>query len=201
MRVSDGTSGFQLTNIAQAGWNVEDFLSDAETPLANVQQFITLTQSNIAFVAIGANDLGIDSSATFATHLQELIDRYRSVDPSMKFVFLASYDLNHPELTEQNGQLRQQAFNQDMYDLSQDNSGVLFLDLYDKAENWSTLNSQYLVDGTHPNATGQTYFADQEWDLIEQAAAQTPEPTGLSAMFVVLGAWSMKRSRRRAVNS
>jgi lysophospholipase L1-like esterase len=200
IRVTDGSNGFQLANIAQGGWTIEDFLSDTETPLANVQQFITLTQSNIAFVSIGANDLGSDNAATFAVRLQQLIDRYRTADPTMKFVFLATYDLNRPQNTEPNGQLEQQAFNEDMYEMSQDNSGVLFLDLYDKAENWSVLNSEYLGDGTHPNAAGQTYFADQEWNLLEQAA-QTPEPTGVAVMMVCFGALSMKRRGRRSGNS
>jgi lysophospholipase L1-like esterase len=195
LRISDGGSGLQVTNTPWSGAKVEDYINDTISPLQNLQQLVALTDSDTAFVALSTNDLGVDDGATFKAHMQQLIDRYRSVKPGMKFVLATTYDTNRQDAKEADGTLREVAFNTAMDELATENTGVLFINMYDRAGEWASFKDQYLADGIHPNQAGSDYFAGLQWDLLSQAAS-VPEPALAGAAFFACLLLHRRRARR-----
>lgn len=198
VRISSGGPGLQLAATAQGGYRIEDFLNDQATPLSTLQQYVTLTDSNVALVAIGVNGLGVESSADFKTNLQALIDRYRAARPDMKFVLMTTYDIVNPSQTFNTPQ-QQMDYNQDMLDVARGNAGVMFMNEYGATPDWATLNSSgLLADGTHPNDAGADYFANAQWGLLSQAAAaSTPEPGTVGLVMLAAGGMALRRGRRK----
>ena len=86
---------------------------------------------------------------------------------------------------------------QALYDISQTDSSVLFLNLYQKAGDFAFLDANYLADHVHENAAGNPYFADQTNALLEMAAANVPEPSGAALLICGLVATAISRRRRR----
>ncbi len=199
VRFSNGGPGFQLACASAGGYWVDDFINDTATPVSTLQQYLNLTDSDVALVALGTNGMGIESKGEFKANLQTLIDRYRSAKPDMKFILMTTYDVVDPAAGA-NTVTQQQEYNQDMYELAMSNPGVMFLNQYDATPDWTTLNAGgYFADGRHPSDLGIDYFAGVQWNLMTQAAAASvPEP-GTAGAAILLAGMAMRGRRRRRI--
>ncbi|MCU1274291.1 MAG: hypothetical protein JWO48_1722 [Bryobacterales bacterium] len=118
--------------------------------------------------------------------MRQLVARYKAAKTGMKFVLVSTYDTGNPRLAD---------YAQALYNISQTDSSVLFLNLYQQAGEYPFLDANYLVDHVHPNAAGNPYFADQTEALLELAASNVPEPSGMVVLLPALLATSARRSR------
>jgi hypothetical protein len=180
-RFSNGQSGLQFASAAEGGKGIQHFLDPALCSDANLAAYLEDTDSNIAFVWLGQN-----GDYQNVDQWKALIARYKTARPDMRFVLVSGYD---------EGSANQPAFTQGLYDISQEDPSVLFLNLYATAGDYSFINANYLSDGIHQNADGTIYMADQLWNLIDQAAV-TPEPA--SGSILMLGGIGLLLRRRHA---
>jgi hypothetical protein len=188
VRFYNDTGGFQMANVAFGSKGVDYFLDPANDSDANLATYLNFTDSNIAYIWLGQNDPGKYDPAQWKTKMVSLVDRYEAAKPGMKFVLVSTYDTGDPTLA---------GYAQDLYDISQTDPNVLFLNLYESAGTYNFLDANYLLDHVHENAAGLTYFADQTQSLLAMAASQAPEPAGLS-LLAVSGLALLGRRRRAA---
>ncbi len=161
-RVSTGMPGLQLANIAQGGKGVAHFLNRDYATNENFNAFISSSDSNTTFIALGANDVSLYTPGQWKIEMENLITRLRDTRPGMQFVLLATYDTG-PDILEQ--------FTQALHEITLEQPNILFLNLYQLAGNYeSLLHNHYPSDGTHPSTSGRQYFANQIWSMIELAA-------------------------------
>lgn len=188
VRISNGKPGFQMADINEGGQGVDYFLSNTNVTDANLSAFLTDTQTNIAYIWLGQNDVSEYDGAAWKVKMQDLINRYEADDPGIQFVLVSSYDTGSPTLAD---------YANDLYQLSQENSNVLFLNLYQAAGSFSMLDANYLEDHIHPNAAGNAYFSALSNTLLEDAAgaAAAPEPATLAGLTI--GAMILGTRRKR----
>ena len=128
-----------------------------------------MTDTNMLYIWIGQNDTSFYTPAQYETQMKTLIADYKQINPNMKFVLVAPYDTGSPTLA---------AFAQDFYDISQTDSSVLFLNMYEAAGSFSYLNANYLADSVHPNDAGGVYFANLSQTLLADAASMAVKLPG-----------------------
>ena len=117
-----------------------------------------------------------------------LIGADKAARSDMKFILIPTYDTGSPTLAD---------YAQDLYDITQADSSVLFLNLYKSAGDFAFLDANYLMpDHVHQNTAGEYYMANKTQALLDLAAAQAPEP-GTFAVLAFAGAGAMLRRRRR----
>ena len=168
-----GQPGFQYANISRGGKAVDYFMSAANGSAANLATFLNWEDTNIVYIWLGQNS-GTDDAATYETKMRALIARYKAAKPGIQFVLVSTYDTGNTVI------LGGQA--QALYNISQSDRDVVFLNLYQSAGNFATLDATYLADHVHPNSpVGTTYFANQTETLLELAqvplAAAVTNPT------------------------
>jgi lysophospholipase L1-like esterase len=198
VRVSNGQSGLQLASIAQGGHNATYYADTASGSDADLAQYLTLTDSNVAMIELGVNDYETEDSATFKQNVLTMIGRYRAARPGMKVVLISAYDEARGDMLDSDGVTPLKvAYDQALYQIATEQPGVLFLNQYDAAGSYAFLNANYLGDGLHPNAAGGDYFANEQWGLVSNAAAAVaaPEPSGV-VMLCTVGAGALLRRRR-----
>ena len=166
MHYYNGQPGFQLANDAFGGKDIEYFIKNADQ---HMDQFVQMTDTNMLYIWIGQNNPQGYTGSQFQSRMQLLISKYRAIRPDMKFVLVSTYDTNSPV---------QADFAQAEYNISQSDSSVLFLNLYEAAGSFSSLDSNYLADHIHPNAAGNTYFANLTQSLLSMADSQAPKLLG-----------------------
>src|SRR5439155_3275761 len=126
----------------------------------HLDQYIQMTDTNMAYIWVGQNDVGKYTGAQFKTRMQLLLSKYKAVRPDMKFVLLSTYDTGSPTLAD---------YAQDLYDISQTDPSVVFLNLYKASGDYAFLDANYLSDHVHPNLAGDTYFANKTQTLLAMA--------------------------------
>ena len=162
----NGQPGFQMANIAWGGKDIDYFIRAADQ---HTDQFFRMTDTNLAYIWIGQNNPAGYDGPQFKARMQLLISKYKAIRPDMQFVLVSTYDTGGPKLAD---------FAQAEYEISQSDPSVLFLNLYKAAGSFSFLDSNYLSDHTHPNLSGDTYFANLTQSLLASADAQAPKLPG-----------------------
>jgi len=192
VRFYTGETGFQLSDLHQGGVGIDYFADPASAPQTAINQYVNLTDTNMMMIWIGQNDPGKYDGAGWKTQMQSLIARYKAARPGMQFILVSSYDTGNSRLAD---------YAQDLYDISQTDSSVLFLNLYEQAGSFSQIDSNYLVDHVHPNLAGDTYFPAQLESLIESAAtmSQVPEPSSGMVLLTGLLFAAGRRVRRKCM--
>jgi hypothetical protein len=166
VRYYNGDPGFQLTNFGQGGEGIDFFINGANRHL---DQYFQNTDTNMAYIWVGQNNVSTYDGPTFKSKMLQLISQYKAARPNMKFVLVSTYDTGSPVLAD---------YAQDLYDISQSDPSVLFLNLYKSAGSFSYLDSTYLADHIHENAAGDVYMANQIAELLQTADLMAPKLAG-----------------------
>jgi hypothetical protein len=166
VRFYNDRPGFQLANIGWGGKDVDYFINGADQ---HFDQFVQMTDTNMAYIWIGQNNVLKYDGAQFKSRMQTLIAKYKTARPDMKFVLISTYDTGDARLAD---------YAQSLYEISQIDPATVFLNLYKSAGSYSFLDSNYLADHVHPNAAGNTYFANQTQYLLSLAEAQAVKLPG-----------------------
>ncbi len=133
---------------------------------------MNLTDTNTMLIWIGQNDPAKYDGPGWKLQMENLTARYKTARPDMQFILVSSYDTGNSRLAD---------YSQDLYEISQDDSSVLFLNLYQQAGPFSSIDGNYLSDHVHPNLAGDVYFPTQLEGLIETPArmSELPEPNAV----------------------
>ena len=186
-RASTGEAGFQMADIHMGGVSIDYFLDPATCSDAALAEFLNFSDTNIAYIWIGQNGSGETSPAAYEVKVQRLLARYRSVKPGIQFVLVSTYDTGGPNLA---------GYADALNDIAQQSTDVLFLNLFQMAGSFATLDANYLQDHVHENAAGSVYMAQNTATLLHEAAALVPEPTG-AALIAIVSGWQLTRRARR----
>jgi len=154
------STGLSFTTVARGGKGVSYFLDQYNCTDDNLAGFLNATETNIAYIWLGAND-PIDG---WKESMEQLLDRYKAAKPDLRFLLISTYDL---------GKSKYPMMAEYLYEITSQRDDALFLNLFEVAGSYDFfLANNYLGDGVHQNAAGAAYLADLLWDLITDAGRQ-----------------------------
>jgi lysophospholipase L1-like esterase len=173
--------GVRVHRGANGGWGVNNFLQRDST----FDQQLGLLNSDLVMVWIGQNDQAYERSS-YASRINELVDRLQSSAPSAEIVLIGTYDQGTPKLAQ---------LVEGMADVAQAR-GVGFINLHGTAGNAAFFNSRgFLDDGVHFSSAGGEYMGNFLYNaFVTDGASLVPEPATAGA---VIGAMMLFARRRR----
>lgn len=136
------------------------------------QYYAAIGSPNLFIIPIGTN--GTVAKADLLTLIQNRRAIMANLGVKPYFLLLPPYDTNR-------GAAYHQGVSQVMYELSCEHSDVAFIDQYQVAGPFATLDALYLSDSVHPTEAGAAYFAEVLWTQIAAAASETPSARNLRA--------------------
>lgn len=157
--------GVQGSFIAHGGWRTVDHAGTWEftdTALREYYQQIGAPTHLILWLGqnqtiVESNELSHGVGTTFKADLTAVMARHNAVIASLgapppRWLLVSQYKTKYPALVHQ-------TIARSMYELSQADATVSFLNLYELAGGEAFDNAAYTTDGVHPNSAGSLYLA------------------------------------------